>query len=154
MTFDTKRFMREQYTARTQDIPVPDLALFFPKDEKPMWTIRGMEGKELGRSKEAISRNKSISGIVTMLKSAKISDQTEAMEALLGLGAKNTPDNIAERLDHLVTASVAPVCSLDMAVKLCKAHPITFLQLTTAILTLTGEGMEPGELKDSSTTQV
>lgn len=149
MAFDTKQFMREQFTARTQDIPVPDLALFFPKDEKPIWKIRGMEGKELGRSKEAVSKNKSVAGIMAMLKSAKISEQTEAMEALIGLGPKNTPDNIAERLDHLVTASVAPECSLDMAVKICRVHPITFLQLTTAILTLTGKGMEPGERKDS-----
>ena len=149
MTFDTKQFMREQYTARTQDIPVPDLALFFPKDEKPGWKIRGLEGKELGRSKEAVSKNKSISGIVATLKSAKITDQTQALEALTGLGSKNTPDNIAERLDHLVTASVEPECSLDMALKVCKVHPITFLQLTTAILTLTGKGMEPGEPKDS-----
>ncbi len=149
MTFDTKQFMRERFTARTQDIPVQDLALFFPKDEKPIWKIRGLEGKELGQSKEAVSKNKSIAGIVAMLKSAKVTDQTQALEALLGLGLKNTPDNIAERLDHLVTASMAPECSLDMALKLCKVHPITFLQLTTAILTLTGKGMEPGEQKDS-----
>lgn len=149
MAFDNKEFMRVQFKARTQDIPVPDLVLFFPKDEKPVWTVRGLEGKELGQSKEAVSKNKSIAGIVAMLKGAKITDQTAALEALLGLGTKNTPDNIAERLDHLVTASVAPECSLDMALKLCKVHPITFLQLTTAILTLTGKGMEPGELKSS-----
>lgn len=149
MALDTKKFMGMKYTARTQDIPVPDLALFFPKKEKPVWTVRGLEGKELGQSKEAVSKNKSIAGIVAMLKGAKVTDQTKALEALLGIGGKNTPDNIAERLDHLVTASVSPACTLDMALKLCKVHPVTFFQLTTAILTLTGKGMEPGEPKDS-----
>lgn len=149
MAFDTKQFMREQFQTRTQDMSVPDLVLFFPKDEKPVWKIRGLEGKELGRSKEAVSKNKSVAGLMAMLKSAKVTDQTEALEALTGLGTKSTPDNIAERLDHLVTASVDPVCTLPMALKICKVHPITFLQLTTAILTLTGKGMEPGERKDS-----
>jgi len=147
--FNSKKFVQEKFTPRTHEVNVPDLKKWFPEGEKTVWKVRGLTGKELGRTKEAVSKNKSLAGIIEMLKSAKVTDQTKALEAVFDLGAKSTPDNIAERIDQLATGSVEPKCDIDLAIKLCERFPVEFYSITNKILELTGKGMEPGKLKDS-----
>jgi hypothetical protein len=60
---------------------------------------------------------------------------------VLGL-IKDTPGEIAKRLEMLVMGSVAPAVSLPVAVKLAEAFPIEFLQLTNEISDLTGRGAD------------
>jgi hypothetical protein len=62
------------------------------------------------------------------------------------------PDDVAKRIEHLVLGSVDPVCTPDLAVRLCETYPVEFYQLTTKILELTGKGQEPGKSKRSGKT--
>lgn len=157
MEFDIAKFTQTTFQPRTADVPVADLAPYFTglgkgegeKAETPVWTIRGMTGDELARANEAVDRNRSRSAIAQGLLSGKDDDVTDAVRELLGTGA-TVADDIAKRIEMLVTCSVAPECSHQVAVKLSQAFPIEFYQLTNRITQLTGLGAEPGKPKRSS----
>ena len=68
-------------------------------------------------------------------------DQAEAVRSALGL-TKDTPGEIAKRLEMLVMGSVAPKIELPTAVKLAEAFPIEFLSITNRITELTGQGFD------------
>ena len=151
--FDAKKFLNEKFTARTKDVPVPDLKAWFPKGAKAIWTVRGLEGKEIGLTKEAAGKNKSIAGIMKMLSSAKVVDKTKALEAVFDMGEGRTTDNIAERLEQMTMGSVEPKCDLLLAVKVCQRYPVDFYSITNEILQLTGLGMMPGKPRKSTKKQ-
>jgi hypothetical protein len=151
MAFDSKRFLKTKFTARTEDVPVPDLAAFFPDDAKPVWKVRGLTGQELGRANEAAERNKNVAAILEGLASGAGKEQTEAVKELLGVGG-STPQDIAKRLEILSIGSVDPQCAPDLAVRLCEAYPVEFYQITNRINFLTGQGQMPGKQPPSGET--
>lgn len=151
-SFDVKAFMKEKFVPRVEEHPVPDLAAFYPDGAKAVWKVRGLTGQELGRAEEAAERNRNMSAIVDGLAAQASKDRTEALKDLLGLGG-NTPADIAKRIEHLVLGSVDPVCTTDLAVRLCEAYPIEFYQITNRILQLTGKGMMPGKQTPSGETE-
>lgn len=148
MPFDTKKFLKEKFVPRTEDVPVPDMKVWFVEGEKPVWTVRGMTGQELGRASEAAERNKSIGAILEGLLAQESKEKTHAVKELLGM-AGGTPPDIAKRIEWLIMASVQPVCTLDLALKVCEVFPIEFFQITNVIMQLTGRGQVPGKQKPS-----
>ncbi|TFH84818.1 hypothetical protein EQG41_20455 [Billgrantia azerbaijanica] len=152
MEFDIQKFTSTSFDARTQDVPVPDLAAFFknvPEGEKPTWRVRGLTGVELAKTNEAQSRNRSRTAIAEGLLSGVNDQVSEAVRELLGSGS-SVPDDLAKRIEMLVLGSVAPECNHQLAVKLAEAYPVEFYQLTSEITRLTGLGAEPGKPKRSS----
>jgi hypothetical protein len=146
--FDVKGFKKTKFKTRTMDVPVPDLAGFFTnKKDKPVWHVRGLTGKEIGATKMAASKNKSLTGLIEMLNSAQVTEKTDAMAAIMDLGKNRITDNIAERLEQMVVGSLKPACDIDLALKICERYPVDFYSITNEILKLTGLGMDPGELK-------
>lgn len=145
--FDTKSFKKAKFEYRTDEVAVPDLKAWFKKGAKAVWEVRGLSGKEVGANKMAASKNKSLAGLLKMLQAADISEKTDAMEAILDLGKDRITDDIAERLERMVTGSVKPKCDIDLALKVCENFPVDFFNITNKILKLTGLGMMPGELK-------
>ena len=119
-------------------MPVPALSDFFDEGETPEWEVRGLSAVELHKAMEAGKRQGSIEAIVKAI--AANQDQAGAVRKALGL-TKDTPGEIAKRLEMLVMGSVAPAVSLPVAVKLAEAFPIEFLQLTNEISDLTGRGL-------------
>ena len=120
-------------------MPVPALSDFFDEGETPEWEVRGLSAVELHKAMEAGKRQGSIEAIVKAI--AANQDQAGAVRKALGL-TKDTPGEIAKRLEMLVMGSVAPAVSLPVAVKLAEAFPIEFLQLTNEISDLTGRGAD------------
>ncbi|MCP5006927.1 MAG: hypothetical protein GY941_23715 [Planctomycetes bacterium] len=149
MTFNVKAFKQEKFKVRTEDVPVPDLKQWFKKGTKAVWKVRGLKGKEVGVAKVAAAKNKSLAGIITMLQSAKVAEKTEAMEAVMDMAKDQVPENIAERLEHMILGSVKPKCDINLALKVCERYPVDFYNITTRILKLTGLGMMPGKHKRS-----
>lgn len=145
MTFNTKKFMQEKFTPRTEDVPVPEMSEWFDGD--PVWTVRGLEGVELGLANVAAAKNKNIGAIVEMLQSAKVGPKIDGVSKVMDLATGHTPEDIAKRYEHLMLASLDPVCDLELALKVCKVYPIEFLIITKKILELTGKGMMPGKPK-------
>lgn len=151
MSFDAKQFLKEKFTPRTEAVPVPDLAAWFGEAEKPLWTVRGLTGQELGRANEAAERNRNIAAILEGLVGGGDKEKSQAVRDLVGIGG-GVPQDIAKRLELLVIGSVDPPCTLDLAVRLCEAYPIEFFLLTTKISELTGRGQLPGKRTPSGET--
>lgn len=150
MGFDTKKFGKEKFTPREQDVPVPDLKDYFGDGEPAVWRVRGLTGIEIGQSAEASSRNQTMISILEGLTSTSSKDKVDAVKNLIGLGS-DAPQDVAKRIEHLVLASINPVCTQDIAVKLCEAFPIEFYQITNTIMELTGKGKMPGKQMPSGT---
>lgn len=151
MPFDAKKFLKTKWTPRIEEVPVPDLAAFFPDGAKPVWKVRGLTGQELGRSNEAAERNKNVAAILEGISSGVAKEQTEAVKELLGVGGA-TPQDIARRLEHLTLGSVDPKCPPDLAIRLCETFPVEFFQITNRIVQLTGQGQMPGKPQPSGET--
>ena len=139
MAFNAEKFERSKFEARRAKVPVPALSDFFDEGETPEWEVRGLSAVELHKAMEAGKRQGSIEAIVKAI--AANQDQAVAVRKALGL-TKDTPGEIAKRLEMLVMGSVAPAVSLPVAVKLAEAFPIEFLTLTNEITDLTGKGAE------------
>jgi hypothetical protein len=148
MSFDAKKFLKTKFTARTADVPVPDLQAYFPDGEKALWKVRGLTGRELGRANEAAEKNRNIAAILEGLAAGASKEKTEAVKELLGVGG-TAPQDIAKRLEQLVMGSVEPPCTLDLALHLCESFPVEFFQLTNKIVELTGQGRLPGKPQPS-----
>ncbi len=139
MAFDAEKFNRAKFEARRAKVPVAALADFFEDGETPEWEVRGLSAVELHKAIEASKRQGSIEAIVKAI--AANQDQAGAIRSALGL-TKDTPGEIAKRLEMLVMGSVAPTIELPAAVKLAEHFPIEFLSLTNEISELTGKGAE------------
>mgnify|MGYP000962625282 FL=1 len=139
MAFNAEKFERSKFEARRAKVPVPALSDFFDEGETPEWEVRGLSAVELHKAMEAGKRQGSIEAIVKAI--AANQDQAGAVRKALGL-TKDTPGEIAKRLEMLVMGSVAPTIELPTAVKLAEAFPIEFLTLTNEITDLTGKGAE------------
>jgi hypothetical protein len=169
MPFNAKQYMKTKFQLRTEEVPVPELAVFFCTDEElavyprdangypaipaekrkqAVWKVRGLTGQELGRANEAATRNKQAVAILEALASKSSKETTAAAMEMLGIGAA-APADVAKRIEHLVVGSVDPVCTQELAVKLCETKPIEFWDLTNAIVKLTGLGQMPGKPEPS-----
>ncbi len=154
MPFDVKKFQKAKFTPTIEEIPVPELQDFFDDGEKAVWKVRGLTGQEMGRANETAERNKNIAAIIDGLVSGEQREKTEAIKNLLGINQYNVPDDIAKRIAYLQFGSVDPVCTEDMAVKLCTVKGVEFYILTNAIIRLTGVGQTLGKSKPSGETLV
>ena len=152
MAFDAKRFMKTKFTHREESVPVPDLKDFFEDGEEVAWKVRGLEGTELARAREANQRNAKISAAITGLLAGNETEVTENIKQIFGL-AGEVPADTAIRMDMLVMGSVDPKIEMDLAVKLCACYPIEFSLLTDKIMVLTGMGKVQGERVGSSPTK-
>ncbi|MCK9324588.1 MAG: hypothetical protein M0P69_03745 [Bacteroidales bacterium] len=145
MGFDSKSFLKAKFQARTTPVAVPDLGAFFGEGEKPEWIVRGLTGKELGRANETAAKNDTISAIVSGLGSVIPSEIEGTLKELF---SKDTPQDVAKRIELLQMGSVDPVCSLDLALRLCKNFPAEFYMITNKIIELTGKGSQAAKKKD------
>jgi hypothetical protein len=146
MAFDEGRFMAENYAARIEKVPVPDLKRFFGENEKPVWTVRGLTAIEIAKAQAIADRRDLSKAILDGLITMRADEVKEAITKLVGR-SNEIPEEMVKKIEHLVIASVDPVCSEDMAVKISKVAPTTFFTLANAIWNLSGQGMLPGKSK-------
>jgi len=139
MPFAADKFERAEFRARTARVPVPALAGFFDEGEEAVFEVRGLTAAELHRAMEAGQRQGSVEAIVKAISAT--GDQAAAIRKALGL-SKDTPGEIAKRLELLVAGSVTPALTLPLAVKLAEKFPVEFLALTNEITGLTGQGAD------------
>ena len=147
---DLAKFLNESLSPRTVTIEVPELKAFFGKD-KPEWTVRGLSAAELGRAKEAAERG--LINTMAMVEAlAGTGDKAESIRKTMGISDKDVPADISRRIEILTAGSISPELgkdNRDVAVKLGEQFPTTFYNLTTHILSLTGQGAEVGKPKRS-----
>jgi hypothetical protein len=153
VSFDSKAFMKTKFLFREESVKVPDLKDFFPVGEEPLWKVRGLEGVELGRVREANKRNSRVAAAVSGLLAGNEQETIDGIKQLFGLTG-DVPEDTAIRMDMLCVASIDPKVEMDLAVKLCACFPIEFSLLTDRIMLLTGQGKVPGERRGSGKTKV
>ena len=147
---DTSKFLNQKYTARTEDVPVPELAVFFG-DDKAVWTIRGLTAAELAKTKDAYDRTETARAIIDAM-AADGSEKAEGIKKMLGLMDSDVPQDVTRRIESLTIGTVTEDNydqTREVAVKLSEVYPVTFYNLTNKIDALTGQGYEPGKSKAS-----
>jgi hypothetical protein len=147
MAFNLDQFEKARFEPRTERVLVEGLAPFFAEGEEAAFVVRGLSSSELHVAMEAGKRQATIEAVVSAI--ASKTEQVAAIRKAIGL-SKDTPGEIAKRLEMLVAGAVEPKLSLPQAVKIAEAFPIEFMQLTNAITLLTGKGFEMGKPEASS----
>jgi hypothetical protein len=147
MAFNLDQFERARFEPRTERVLVEGLAPFFAEGEEAAFVVRGLTSVELHNAMEAGKRQTAIEAIVSAIGTKQ--EQVEAIRKAIGI-SKDTPGEIAKRLEMLVAGAVEPKLSLPQAVKLAEAFPVEFMQLTNTITMLTGKGFEMGKPEASS----
>lgn len=142
MGFNADRFNAAKGKPREATMPFPELAEFFDEGERPLWTVRGLEGPELFIALEAEARHAGLAKLVEAAASG--TDMVGALRAAAGIPA-GTPGEMAKRLEMLVAGSVSPKIDLPTAVNIATRFPIDFINLTQKISALTGQGFDLGK---------
>lgn len=145
MPFNVDRFESQEFQPRTRDVVLPSLKAFFDKDEKPVFTVRGLNSNELHRAVNASQSNKQVANIVSAI--AESGDQAAAIRKAIGLG-EEVPGEVSKRMEMLKCGLVSPELGMGQVVKFAETFPIEFMQLTNDITELTGLGYE--EVKRSA----
>ena len=152
MPFDVKKFLETKFEPRTKKHPVPQLKDWFAEGEKAVWILKSIGAAEFGRADESVGNEAMTDKILTALTAMNSEDVVTKIKELMGKSG-DKPKSIAKRIYHLMYGSVDPVCTLELAVRLCDNFPILFLELTNEILMLSGQGFEPGKSLPSGETQ-
>jgi len=146
---DLQKFLNASLNLREASIPVPELAEFF-EEKEPTWTVRGLTAAELARTQDAAEAGANMAALVEALASG--TDKAEAIKKLAGVPSNDVPKDVSRRIQLLVEGSVSPEIgenNRDVAVRLAETFPTVFYNLTNKILSLTGQGAEPGKRKAS-----
>lgn len=151
---DIQKFVNAQLSHREQSIDVPELAEFFAEGEKPVWVVRGLTGAELGRCNQAADNRQEITRAL-IAAMAGDGDKATALRNALGVSEDEVPQDVSRRIELLTAGSVSPLLgqdNRDVVVKLAETFPVTFYSLSSAVLSLTGQGAELGKPKPSGAT--
>jgi len=155
MPFNAEQFAQADTQLRTKTIEVPELAQWFGEDEAAVWRVRGLNGNELAYANNAMDRWEREDTMIEALASQDKDKIASAIKETLGRsGAAEVQPEMAKRMEYLVAGSVEPACDLSTASLLFERFPVKFLELTNAILALTGQGVEVKKKPiDSGTTK-
>jgi len=140
MPFNVEKFESTVFEDRVADVPVPGLAAFFDEGEAPVWKVRGLTGLESAISNQAVQNNKNVDAILGAIDTKIKKEKIEGIRQLAGLSGGSVPDDLVKRYVWLTRASVDPVCTHELAMKLANEKPEEFYLLTNKILQLTGQG--------------
>ena len=151
-TFDARRFMKQPFSPREGEVPVPALKDFFPDGGEAVWKVRGLTADEIARCNEAGERNKRIEAIADALMASNKSDNAEGIKEYLGISS-DVHGEVVKRIEQLKTASVKPLIAHEVAVKIAEVFPVEFYAITNEILRLTGLGQVAGKSKPSGKEQ-
>jgi hypothetical protein len=151
MGFDSKAFQSAKLEDRTAEVRVPGLADFFEDGDKPVFTVKGLTGKELALCLEAPRKNKNLEAVTKAMAGSSDKDKIEAFRKVLGLDA-GVPDEFAKRLEMLVHGSVEPKLDHELAKRLAETSATDFYSLTAKISELTDMGKQVAKKKPTGQT--
>lgn len=154
MTFDVEKFKNSKFVRRTAEIKItdPDLLQFVDDQEGgAVWTVQSLSAEECARANDAKRTNRNIAELVGVLSASIDKTGGNAKEfagqvaELLGVGAKNLPDDHVYRLELFVLGSAAPKVDKRTAVAMAERKPEFFYAITNKVLELIGQGASLGE---------
>lgn len=137
-----KDFGRGGFSPRRSEIKVDVF------DDCPVFKIRGLDGEEFYKVREAQSKRIDAHAIASALMSMDGQAIAEAISELYGA----VPAEFARRVEILVSGCVDPKFDRPNAAKFLRVFPVQAHTVAEKILLLTGEGSAPGESKGSGET--
>ena len=154
MGFDSKAFMSTHFVPREEDfqITAPELIKFFGEKDNHFFKLRGLTGYEIGRVNEKVDNMPLRLKMFEKLIAGRSEEQIKAFEKIAGI-SKETPTEIARRIEHLVISAIDPPADYQFATKLCEDFGIEFYAITNKILEISGKGHVPGKPKPSGGTK-
>lgn len=144
MAFDLKGFTKTKFKARTMAVPVISEALcsFFQETDKKEFTIKGLNGEEMGRCETADKRIKTLLKSFNAVVSGDFTD--DSVKELLSLGGDDVNADVARRIEILCLGCTKPKLDIQAAAKITRVAPVDAKNITNHILALSGQGMIPG----------
>lgn len=149
MGFDSSKFLNAGLRPREEDVSVPELKDYFESGDSPVFRIRGLTGHEYGAAEETARNWKNYRSLLEKLLSPKTDEQAAAIASLVGIGDKQTPQEIIRCLAWLKCGCVNPVLDDDLASRLCSFFPAVFYRIAARINALTNMGHVPGKASAS-----
>ena len=149
MAFDIPKFNAAQHNSRTENVPVPELAMFFGPDDKQEFVVRNLSAYEYGRVIEAMQRE-NIENVRRLVSMVSTGDTTAIIEGLKNY-LENTynpedgpiPADVVKRIYLLDHGIVEPKLTHQDVVKLATFHTEPFYRLSQKIMDLTALGAVP-----------
>jgi hypothetical protein len=140
---NTEKFLVASFKDRIEEVKVAELKHFFDDGEDPIWVVRGLTAEEIAKSNQAVKNNRDLGKLIDAITSE--TDKAETVKQIIGVQSDKVPNDVVNRISMLVSGSINPVCTEEMAVKLGNNFSTVFYHLTNRILHLTGKGRLLGE---------
>ncbi|WP_027853852.1 hypothetical protein [Marinobacterium litorale] len=138
--FDAQAFSQQQFERRQAEVSLPDLAPFFPDDEKPVFVVQMLGAEELSIADEATQKHAILTEITTKLAAGSAPEKAAALAEALGISSDDIPARLKKEMEHVRLGLVSPQLDLQQVQKLARHYPIPFRQLHNKIMELTGQG--------------
>jgi hypothetical protein len=142
MPFDSEAFSAAALRQRTKDVPVPELAAWFPDGEQPVWRVRAVGASDFARANQAAESRKRGEAFLEALAGGVHAEMVRELQALVGRDRTTIEPDIARRIELVIAGSLDPICDEGMAVRLAEHFPVVLYSLSNAILTITGQGSD------------
>ncbi len=146
--FDLDAFRKAKFQAREQEVPLPGLTSGGfggyegeGDDAQPVpvvFKVRGLTADELARADQEADNSKLLGKVAERLAGSE-AEKAQALLDGLGLG-DDTPQALAKKLAHVQMAVVEPQLKIQDVVRIADAYPTDFLELSSQIYSLTGQG--------------
>lgn len=149
MPFSKKKLEKAKMRDRIVEVEVPELKEFFNADEKPVFTVKALNGEEFAKVNDAHERSKKIETIFSALFSNVKSEAAQAVREHFGLSTESLPDDYTRRVEVLMQGCVEPQLDAQLSSKIMKSFPTAGYKITNKILEISGHGLIVGESRDS-----
>lgn len=139
--FDAQAFRKAKYETRQGSVPVPELADFFPEDEEPVFTVRGLDSNELHKADNSVTAGSAVLKVLEKLAGGNDTEKAAAaVEALGIIGPTEVEPSLKRMILQVHAGLVAPELSEADVVLLSEKFPVQFKSLHLKIIELTGLG--------------
>ena len=152
MNFDKKAFLNAGWKGRERDVPVPELAEFFPKDAEPVFRIRSLSGHEYWRVQAIAENYTDYRKLLEKLLTLDAGQTSQAIKGLYNMAEDRSPKELVRSLAMLRFGAVDPEVDEDLAARLCEYAFPAFARLVAQITELTNMGYVPGKQRPSGET--
>lgn len=149
--FDSAKFERQEFHARTEDVKLDVMTPFFPEGEEPIFKIRSLSADEVARTNDVIKTAQLAEGMLEALLTHNKADIAKELKNQLGYGSDVNPD-IQRRIELIIYGTVKPQLPRELIVKMAENLPTAFYKLSNRITDITGLGNELGKQPPSGET--
>lgn len=147
------KFRSAKLRRPVKEFRAPALAgVLFDDEEEPVMYLKGLSANEMLTAREARQTNSVRNALAKAIAEGEESAMQQAFKRLMGNGVEDkiTAAETAFRIEVIVGGvtdqdGTKRIFDHELAVKLAEYYPTLFLEVSTEILALTGEGASMGE---------